>query len=422
MFQKIIHFSICLIVLSLPLYLIRLKIGWIPTNLLELMIGGLFIIWLVSRIRINQVQLKKATFFLPVFLIFLGVTLATLFSVDVITSAGIWKGWFIAPLLFFIVLIDNLRTKRQIRDILFALTLSGAVVALVALFYWLNNNLTYDGRLRAFYLSPNHLAMYLSPILILSFYLYFCFKKNIHKIILFIVHCSLFIVIYLTCSYGAWLSIAVALIFLLGVALPKNYPSKKRRHFFYLISFFLLLVISAFFWQIPSQKFQGFLDFSYPSWQSRLIIWQSAGTIIKDHSLIGIGPGMFQKYYLDEQAKFPPYLEWAVPQPHNLFLAFWLQTGLIGLIGFIWLLICFFRMGLLQIFSNYPSTQRLSAPRSGDNRLLPERSRRLFAVLIAIMIYILIHGLVDTTYWKNDLAIIFWLIIALSYTSDRFAY
>ena len=162
------------------------------------------------------------------------------------------------------------------------------------------------------------------------------------------------------------------------------------------MSFFLLLVVLAFFWQIPSQKFQGFLDFSYPSWQSRLIIWQSAGTIIKDHSLIGIGPGMFQRYYLDYQAKFPPYLEWAVPQPHNLFLAFWLQTGLLGLIGFIWLLFNFFGS---------------VTPKS-----------LLSVVLMAAMIYILIHGLVDTTYWKNDLAIIFWLIIALSHTSDRFAY
>ena len=391
MFQKIIHFSICLIVLSLPLYLVRLRIGWIPTNLLELMICGLFIIWLVSRIRINQVQFKKTTFFLPVFLIFLGVTLTTLFSVDTITSAGIWKGWFVIPLILFIIIVSNLKSKEQVRDILFALFLSGTCVALIAFFYWLNNNLTYDGRLRAFYLSPNHLAMYLSPILILSFYLYSAFKKRISRVLLFTASCLLFIVIYLTYSYGAWLGIGGALIFLL-IKFFRKWTSKNKRHFFYLISFFLLLFILAFLWQIPSQKFQGLLDFSYPAWQSRLIIWQSAGTIIKDHSLIGIGPGMFQKYYLDYQAKFPPYLEWAVPQPHNIFLAFWLQTGLLGLIGFVWLLIHFF------------------------GSVTP---KKLSLILMAAMIYILIHGLVDTTYWKNDLAIIFWLLTALNYRANR---
>jgi len=405
MLQKIIHFTICLIVLSLPLYLIRLKIGWMPTNLLELMVGVLFIVWLLQITRgLSSNSSPKdcclRTVLAPVFLIFLGITISTLFSVDVITSAGIWKGWFIIPLIFFIVIISHLKSKEQVRDILFALFLSGTGVALVAFFYWLNDNLTYDGRLRAFYLSPNHLAMYLSPVLILSFYLYPSFKKNISRILLFTADCLLFTVIYLTYSYGAWLGIGGALIFILIIFFRSRTPENKR-HFFYLMSFFLLLVALSFVWQIPSQKFQGFLDFSYPSWQSRLIIWQSAGEIIKDHSLIGIGPGMFQKYYLAYQAKSPTYLEWAVPQPHNLFLAFWLQTGLLGLMGFIWLLSIFFRSE--------------DSKRSLASKLLSN-------ILMATMLYILIHGLVDTTYWKNDLSIIFWLLIALNYTNDRLSY
>ena len=153
---------------------------------------------------------------------------------------------------------------------------------------------------------------------------------------------------------------------------------------------------------MPSQKFQTFLDSPRSSLESRLMIWQSAWTIIKDHSLIGIGPGMFQKYYLDYQAKFPPYLEWAVPQPHNIFLAFWLQTGLLGLIGFIWLLFRFFES---------------VTPNRSDT---PQKiSKKLSLVLMAAMIYILIHGLVDTPYWKNDLSIIFWLLIALNYKANR---
>ncbi|TSC53324.1 MAG: hypothetical protein LiPW39_336 [Parcubacteria group bacterium LiPW_39] len=38
---------------------------------------------------------------------------------------------------------------------------------------------------------------------------------------------------------------------------------------------------------------------------------------------------------------------------------------------------------------------------------------------MAVMVYILVHGLLDTTYWKNDLALIFWAIIALSYRAAR---
>jgi len=400
-FQKIINFGIYLIALSLPLYLVQFRIFWIPTNLLELMIYGLFVLWLakvvISRTRL-KISLEDKSWFYAVFLIFLGVTISTLFSVDLEKSAGIWKGWFIVPLFFGVVLIDSLKNKAQIKNLILALTLSGVAVAWLALFYWGSNQLTYDGRLRAFYLSPNHLAMYLSPILILSFYLYFCFKRKLPKILLFVVHCFLFFVIYLTFSYGAWLGVVAALIFLLVI-------QRKGQGFIRpLIGFILLLVVLSFIWQIPGQKFQAFLSFSRSSLESRLVIWQSALEIIKDHSLIGIGPGMFQKYYLDYQSKFKPYLEWAVPQPHNLFLAFWLQAGLIGLIGFNWLLVVFFRNGLGALKTQYSKWPNH-----------PKPSNILNSILLAAMIYILIHGLVDTPYWKNDLSIIFWLITALSY-------
>jgi O-antigen ligase len=107
---------------------------------------------------------------------------------------------------------------------------------------------------------------------------------------------------------------------------------------------------------------------------------------------LGIGPGMFQDYYLKYQSHFPvSYLEWAVPEPHNLFLAFWLETGLLGLAGFIWLLAIFFK----KLF------------------LLFKKSNYFATILIMLMGYILIHGLADTTYFKNDLSVVFWLAVAL---------
>ena len=388
MFQKIIHFTTYLIIFCLPLYLVHFRIGWVPFTLLEVMVYGLFVIWLLVKVTENGSLITTENRFLiaPIFLIFLGVTISTLLSTNLQTSAGIWKGWFVVPLLFFIVIITT--NRQKIKNILTALFLSGTGVALVSLFYWLNNNLTYDGRLQAFYLSPNHLAMYLAPCLVLGLALWQFARYKWQKALLITCYMLYVICLYLTYSYGAWLGLIAALFFLLVSKMDKA-------SFIYLISFILLLFILFFLWQIPSQKFQGILDFSYSSLKSRLMIWQSAWQITKDHSLIGIGPGMFQKYYLDYQSSFEPYLEWAVPQPHNLFLAFWLQTGLIGLIGFIWLFVVFFKS------------------------LSP---KRLSVIIAAAMVYILIHGLIDTTFWKNDLSMIFWLLIALSCITNRFSY
>lgn len=347
---------IYLIVFCLPLYLIRFG----SFNFLEILVYVSFIIWLFSK---KKIILPNKWLQYGILLLFSGLTISTVFSVDLRISAGIWKGWFIMPLLFFILAINVIK-EEEIKNILISLTLSGVAVSLIALGYRVFGLLTYDGRLSAFYLSPNHLAMYLSPILILSFYL----KKNIFRTV---AQCLMFLVIYLTYSYGALLGIFAALFLVI----------KKKK-------LILLLILIVLLLQLPTQKFQGYLDLDYPALQSRLVIWQSAARITKDHLLVGIGPGMFQKYYLDYQVFFPPYPEWAVPQPHNIFLAFWLQTGLLGLVGFIWLLVVFFK-------------------------------KNLFA---AAMVCILVHGLVDTTYWKNDLAMIFWLIIALSCIAGHLFY
>jgi putative inorganic carbon (HCO3(-)) transporter len=121
------------------------------------------------------------------------------------------------------------------------------------------------------------------------------------------------------------------------------------------------------------------------SFDARIVIWQEAWEVFKANPILGIGPGTFGNY-------FPPYPELGVPQPHNIFLAFLLQTGIIGFIGFIWLLIWFFRTGV-KLFIVHCS---------------------LFTVtLMSVMVYILVHGLIDTTYWKNDLSVLFWTVIAL---------
>ena len=125
---------------------------------------------------------------------------------------------------------------------------------------------------------------------------------------------------------------------------------------------------------------------------SRLAIWKSAGLMAEKNPLFGIGPGNFQEKYLEYQKYFPPYLEWSAPQPHNIFLAFWLESGLVGLIGFIILLVYFFR----------------------DNKKAIENNLDLGILFLAIMIYVLIHGLVDTTYWRNDLAVVFWVVAAMN--------
>ena len=120
---------------------------------------------------------------------------------------------------------------------------------------------------------------------------------------------------------------------------------------------------------------------------SRVIIWKSAGKMLSDNGFLGIGPNNFQERYLLNQKYYPPYLEWAVPHPHSTYLAFWLGGGVVAFLTFLIMLFWWFREYICQ----------------------NKKETILGIVSLGIITYFLFHGIADTTYFKNDLAVIFWL-------------
>ncbi|MFH0951082.1 MAG: hypothetical protein V1765_01245, partial [bacterium] len=81
--------------------------------------------------------------------------------------------------------------------------------------------------------------------------------------------------------------------------------------------------------------------------------------------------------------------------PHNILLNFWTELGLLGMLLFVWLIVKYLVLTLRQLIA-----------KQND-------SRYLTLGLLGAMITIIIHGLVDVPYFKNDLAIIFWLLLVL---------
>jgi O-antigen ligase len=392
--MKILKWGVYLIIFCLPLYLIRLKIFGIPTSVLELMIYGLFVLWLANKgYKGLWIALKHERLLVwGIVLLIIGVSMATVFSWDLRVSAGIWKGWFVDAMLFFFVFVSVIK-KEDIKNIFSILIYSGLVISIISLVYLIQGNFNYQGRLQGIYNSPNFLAMALAIPLILSFCLLYrkqlledtgqrpseaspsvsasplTMRLGLRKVFLVIVFLVLVFVLFFTKSFGVLLGILAALAFGLIVYL---YNKNKRKEVLGII--ILAFVIIFAFGLIKIKSSEGLKSFD-----ARFVIWQTAWEAFETNPITGIGPGTFQDY-------FPPYPKWGVPQPHNIFLAFLLQTGIVGFIGFILILIWFF--------------SARGGPASGWRLLL-----------MLLMMYILAHGLVDTTYWKNDLSIIFWLII-----------
>ena len=121
--------------------------------------------------------------------------------------------------------------------------------------------------------------------------------------------------------------------------------------------------------------------------------------LLKDNFLLGIGPGMFQDYYQLYKLESPSDgIDWSVPYPHNTFLAFFIQNGLIGGIGFLLLLFWYVK----SVFEIFKSEQKK------------------YAVLFgAFLVYFLVHGMADTLYWKNDLSLMFFVFISALFLAKR---
>jgi O-antigen ligase len=126
----------------------------------------------------------------------------------------------------------------------------------------------------------------------------------------------------------------------------------------------------------------------------RLLLWREAIGYIRLHPL-GIGLDQFVQYHdpTSGRSLIDPSLigtsEQYAAHPHNLLLDIWLRLGPLGLAAFAWLLARFFGVG-------WP---RLRHP--------------IVLGALAAMTAALVHGLVDNFYFVPDLALAFWLLIAL---------
>lgn len=140
---------------------------------------------------------------------------------------------------------------------------------------------------------------------------------------------------------------------------------------------------------------------------ARIELWQSAVAMLKDHPLTGIGLDQFLALrthdttgrYITPDARMTS--EQYAAHPHNLLLDILLRVGPLGMLVFVALIWQFFRRSL-----------RIARHDQGEHRLL-------VIGLAVSMIAALVHGMVDNFYFVPDLAMVFWMQLALVRLIDR---
>ncbi len=361
-------------------YLIRFSIGLYPTNLLEILIGIsalAFLITIIAKKRFTKTLKTIPKHWIITTLILL--TAISLLTTEIFNYLDFIRHskFLFFGLIFGFIFLETFKTSEQ-RTKAFRIAGYGAIsFGIFSLIYNLfGHNVAYDLRLLGPLDAAVYLAYYLAPFLIF-FTIEAIDNRKKYDIAAAII---LGLLLIATRSMGAiGASFVIILFYLLrqsNIAISKHKFTKIA-----LALATIILVVTIFFTKILPT-----IQTEYSSLDERGQIWQTTTHLLAnpERFIWGLGFGQFQYHYENNVAEILGHepLDYIVLQPHNIFLLFMSQYGLLGLLV------------ILTIF----------------HRTL-WNNKTVFSYML---IYFLLHGLIDTPIFKNDLIILFIILLEIS--------
>ena len=408
--------AIALIVLALPAYTIRFQLLSVPFTLLEVMIWlcflTYFIKWAKTKHELKGKKIPRTGFpFRWLILLWLLASIvAVIISPDLRTAMGLWKAYFLEPAMFFILFIAHVRTKKDLHFIFYFLGISALIISSIAIYQkftgWMIPNEFWAAeetrRVTSVFGYPNAIGLYLGPIIMLYFgWLWTSIKKLGPSIFKLIVIIASFLAVYFAVSEAALIGLAVGLI-VFGLV----YNKKSR---IITLAIIVIAILLIGFNQPLRQDLQDKVLLHDFSGQIRRHMWVDTGFMLEDNTLTGAGLAGYQ-------TAMEPYhreLIWIGKTlqpvelylyPHNIFLNFWSELGMLGLAVFMIILVKYFYLAIRNLRSRDQEIER-----STDSPI----HRSLSLSLLCLMLALIVHGLVDAPYFKNDLAVMFWLFTGM---------
>jgi O-antigen ligase len=193
-----------------------------------------------------------------------------------------------------------------------------------------------------------------------------------------------YILLYVA-TRGAW--VALLIVFVVVAAFTVKADKKA-------VAIFLVACMGVFFYvqqnSVVSSRIETITSRTFGPNTERLLMWQSAAEMFKDHPAFGVGLGQYkdayQKHYIKPEAR-----EKYLTHSHNNFIQMLAENGIIGFIGFVTL--------LSYLFAYF--YRRLKTP-EGMYALTG------FSVVLAIVI----QGLTEYNFGNSAVMKCFWLVLA----------
>lgn len=376
-------------IVALPTYLIRFNIGPLPTTLLELNFGIIFLVWLIKHRHTDFKNIRdfirsQKTFNLSLLIFFIASLLSIFVGNSWFASLGSWRAYFLEPIILFFILIGR-KEKISTNNLILALGLSTVSISVFAIFQQFTGlgiatpewSAVATRRVTSFFTSPNAIGLFVAPILPLLI------AQALKTRRFFTPHTLFFtlslVAIFFTKSFGTVIGLAAgALVFLFLFGYKKT-----------VISIIILgcIVVSTFNFLLSAKLHSS---------SNRLILWSyTANFLTSSPTNFILGSGIRQFYQKIQAPNRTTNILEPHIYPHNILLNFWTETGLFGVISFAFII-------YNLAFASY------QIHKSAD--------KILGASLLSALTIIVTHGLIDVPYFKNDLAMLFWIIAALCFT------
>lgn len=191
--------------------------------------------------------------------------------------------------------------------------------------------------------GPNIAATYLSAVLAITFAAYLTDGRLINKQLAVVAFLLGFGALVMTQSRSGWIGFAIALVILVAIAVRRRISA---RSIMALLAALAVLGVGSS--AIVTERLAA-MDSG--SAASRILHSRMALNIINDHLFTGVGINN-QRFAIDSGDYSPQELqgrEEEITAIHNTYLAIWAETGLFGLLAFLWLLLAVSGSALLAL-------------------------------------------------------------------------
>lgn len=384
---------------------------YVPTSLIGVLLIACSAFWLLLTLT-DEAGEGLTPVHLVVIAYWLVMVLATALSpVRGAAIAGLIK--LTLNVLLFLLMARVLQRPKLRTSLITVYLLTALIVSVFGLRQWFfgaealatwvdpTSNLAGTTRVYSFLGNPNLLAGYLIPAVMLSGAAVFAWPRWTPKLLAMISVLVNMACLVLTFSRGGWLGFVAggfALLVLLVQFWSLRFNSFWQRWAIPALlggsAAFLFIAIAALD-PLRDRVMSIFAGRSDSSNNFRINVWMAVIDMIKARPILGIGPGndaFNQVYPLFQRPRYTAL------SAYSIFLEIAVEAGLIGLAMFFWLLTVTFGQGWRML-------QRLREVQSVQAYWLMGA--------IATMVGMLVHGMVDTVWFRPQVSTLWWLMLAI---------